>query len=75
MPNPGNWVPFVENVLNDPGVATDRIFTYDCTGCAPEEIKEVGISLRVRSSRPDPRTGQYREITLRGLAERKTSFP
>ena len=65
MPNPGNWVPFVENVLNNPAVPADAVFTYDCTGCAPERIRSVRIQLRVQSSRPE-----FRVITVGGMTRR-----
>ncbi len=77
MPNPATFVPFVENVLNNPADPLDPVFTYECTGaCTPEAIQSVGISLRVRSSRPDPRTRQFRVITLNGTARRmNSSYP
>ena len=77
MPNPANFVPFVENVLNDPANPLDRVFTYECTGACttPETIRTVHIRLRVRSSRPDPRTRQFRLITLNGTARRINLYP
>lgn len=65
-------LPFVVNVLNDPTNPADAIFSYTCksTPCTPKNIQQVQINLRVRSFGPDLKTGQYRVITLSGLAQR-----
>jgi prepilin-type N-terminal cleavage/methylation domain-containing protein len=70
----GNFVPFVENVVNDPANPADAVFTYVCDDgsatCTAENIRQVIIRLTVRSVRPDPKTGAFRQITLTGLAKR-----
>jgi len=70
--------PYLENVMN----GSLPIFSYVCDGgatqqpCAggptqfPSTIREVNISLMVRSLQPDPQTHQYRTITLDGQAMR-----
>ncbi len=65
-------VPFVVNVLNDPTNSSDAIFNYVCSGtpCTPKNLQQVQINLRVRSFGPDLKTGQYRVISLSGLAQR-----
>ncbi len=69
LPAAANFVPFVENVLNDPSNPADPVFTYQCSGgCTPDNVQSVGINLRVRSLRPDPKTGQLRVITVSGWA-------
>lgn len=76
----GFLVPYLENVMN--GSNSLPIFSYVCDGgptqqtCAggstqtPPTIREVNISLMVRSMQPDPQTHQYRTITLNGQAMR-----
>ncbi|MEE9235755.1 MAG: type II secretion system protein [Candidatus Acidoferrales bacterium] len=74
-------VPFVENVTQDPGQAIDptnnpAVFTYVCPGgtlavpgtCNPQDVEEVYIVLRVRSTLPDLQTGDPRMIVLQGAA-------
>lgn len=74
-----NLIPFVDNVLNDPSNPADAIFTYSCAGatpCAtPSDIRQVRINLRAQSFRADPKTGQFRQITLSGLAQRMNPIP
>jgi len=64
-------VPYLENVMN--GSNSLAIFSYVCDPGAlqqPSNIREVNISLMVRSLQPDPQTHQYRTITLNGQAMR-----
>lgn len=73
-------VPYLENVMN--GSKSLPIFSYVCDGpptqqpCAggptqtPSNIREVNISLMVRSLQPDPQTQQYRTIVVTGQAVR-----
>jgi type II secretory pathway pseudopilin PulG len=72
-------VPYLENVMN--GSNSLPIFSYvcdagltqqPCDGATqlPSNIREVNISLMVRSLQPDPQTHQYRTITLNGQAMR-----
>ncbi len=73
-------VPYLENVMN--GSNSLPIFSYVCDAgptqqpCAggptqlPSSIREVNISLMVRSLQPDPQTHQYRTVTLTGQAMR-----
>ncbi len=74
-----NLVPIVANVLNDPSNPADAIFTYSCAGatpCAtPSDIRQVRINLRVQSFHADPKTRQFRQITLSGLAQRMNPVP
>jgi type II secretory pathway pseudopilin PulG len=74
----GWLVVYLENVMN----GSLPIFSYvrdggptpqPCNGGAtqtPSSIREVNISLMVRSLQPDPQTQQYRTITLNGRAMR-----
>jgi hypothetical protein len=67
----GSLVPYLENVMN--GSNSLPIFSYVCDAGAlqqPSNIREVNISLMVRSLQPDPQTQQYRTITLNGQAMR-----
>src|SRR6266478_8367772 len=72
-------VPYLENVMN--GSNSLPIFSYVCdagqtqqpcdgTTQLPSSIREVNVSLMVRSLQPDPQTQQYRTITLNGQATR-----
>lgn len=73
-------VSYLENVMN--GSNSLPIFSYVCDGeptqqpCnggptqSPSTIREVNISLMVRSLQPDPQTHQYRTVTLNGQAMR-----
>ena len=73
-------VSYLENVMN--GSNSLPIFSYVCDGeptqqpCnggptqSPSTIREVNISLMVRSLQPDPQTHQYRTVTLNGEAMR-----
>src|SRR5260370_41350865 len=64
-------VPYLENVMN--GNNSLPIFSYVCDPGAlqqPSNIREVNVSLMVRSQQPDPQTHQYRTITLNGQAMR-----
>ena len=81
---PVSNIPFVENVVQDPaagvGANNPALFTYECDPkyivvpgtqiCTAEHVKNVYISLQVRSTRGDIRTGQFRQITLQGEASR-----
>jgi Tfp pilus assembly protein PilW len=63
--------PYLENVMN--GNNSLAIFSYGYDAGAlpqPSYIREVNISLMVRSLQPDPQTHQYRTITLNGQAMR-----
>jgi hypothetical protein len=72
--------PYLENVMN--GSNALPVFSYVCDGeptqqpCnggptqLPSTIREVNISLMVRSLQPDLQTHQYRTITLNGQAMR-----
>ena len=63
--------PYLENVMN--GSNSLPIFSYVCDpGAAqqPSNIREVNISLMVRSLQPDPQTHQYRTIVVTGQAMR-----
>jgi len=63
-------VPYLENVMN--GSLPIFSYSYDAgvTLQQPSNIREVNISLMVRSLQPDPQTHQYRTITLNGQAMR-----
>jgi hypothetical protein len=70
----GQLVPYLDNVQN----GAIPVFTY-CygSGCSdtttphqPSQIREVNITLMLRSSRPDPQTNQYRTVTVTGQAVR-----
>jgi len=77
-------IPFVEHVVQDPTAGASssgpQLFTYECDPnqilfagtqiCLAEHVKNVYISLRVRSTRRDIQTGQFRQITLQGAASR-----
>ncbi len=81
---PVSNIPFVENVVQDPGVGlganNPAVFDYECDPkyivvpgtqiCAAEHVKNVYLSLRVQSTRRDLQTGQFRQITLQGEASR-----
>jgi len=71
--------PFVEGVLNQPGVVGDEIFRYVCEAgmavCSPQNIVEVQIVVRARPMRRDIETRQYREVTLQGVARRVNPYP
>ena len=61
--------PYLENVMN----GSLPIFSYNYDAGAsqqPSNIREVNVSLVVRSLQPDPQTHQYRTITLNGQAMR-----
>jgi len=67
----GSLVPYLENVMN--GNNSLAIFSYVGDPGAseqPSNIREVNVSLMVRSLQPDPQTHQYRTITLNGQAMR-----
>ncbi|MGH9805552.1 MAG: PilW family protein [Candidatus Acidiferrales bacterium] len=82
--NPSN-VPFVEEVVQDPGAAVavtnPAVFTYECDPafvivgttnvCTADHIKSVYIALRVRSTRADLQTQQFRQITVRAMSSRQ----
>jgi hypothetical protein len=61
--------PYLDNVMN----GSLPIFSYSYDAGAthlPSNIREVNISLMVRSLQPDPQTKQYRTVTLTGQAVR-----
>lgn len=79
-------VPFVENITQFPPPAVaaannPAVFTYECDPlladpvnpaiCRAEHIKNVYVTLRVRSLRPDIQTQQFRVITIRGAGARQ----
>lgn len=73
-------VPFVEDIVQDPGAAISAtnppVFTYECdppssTLCLAEDIKNVIITLQVQSTRADLQTGQFRQIRIQGAASRQ----
>lgn len=73
-------VPFVEDIVQDPGAAISAanppVFTYECdpassTVCLAEDIKNVIITLQVQSTRADLQTGQFRQIRIQGAAARQ----
>ena len=72
-------VPMIEDVMNDPAGGADQwVFRYVCTGgvtvCAPGQIQEIHVELRVQTRSPNllvPATGgmlNYRTVTLRTVA-------
>jgi len=77
-------IPFVENVVQTPGLALGAtnppLFTYECEPnrvvvagtqiCLAEHVRNVYVSLRVQSTRPDVATGRFRQITVQGAARR-----
>jgi len=81
---PVSNVPFVENAVQDPGVAVGAnnpaLFTYECDPkyifmagmqiCTAEHVKNVYINVRVQSTRADLKTRQFRQITVQGAASR-----
>jgi type II secretory pathway pseudopilin PulG len=73
-----NWVPVLENILNDPNNPADAIFTYPCPGgiCpTADQLQQVQIKLVVQSYRRDPQTNQYRQITVEEVAQRMNPTP
>ncbi len=61
--------PYLENVMN--GSLPIFSYSYDAGASQqPSNIREVNVSLVVRSLQPDPQTHQYRTITLNGQAMR-----
>lgn len=67
------WLaPYLENVMN--GSNSLPIFSYVCDAGATQQqvsyIREVNVSLMVRSLQPDPQTQQYRTIVVTGRAMR-----
>lgn len=70
------FVPFVENVLPNPdGVP---LFQYVCKPsvpvCTPQFIRDVILTLTVRSPRRDPQTQQFRQITLQSAVRRLNPY-
>ena len=64
-------MPYLENVMN--GSNSLPMFSYLCdagTTGTPSDIRQVNVSLIVRSLQPDPQTKQFRTITLTGQAVR-----
>jgi prepilin-type N-terminal cleavage/methylation domain-containing protein len=85
--NNASNVPFVEEIVQipTPGVLAvannPAVFTYECDPlmadpvnpaiCRAEHIKNVYVTFRVRSLRPDIQTQQFRVITIRGAGARQ----
>jgi type II secretory pathway pseudopilin PulG len=64
-------VPYLENVMN--GSNSLPVFTYTVdpgSASTASNIRQVNVSLIVRSLQPDPQTKQFRTITLTGQAVR-----
>ncbi len=67
----GDLVPYLDNVIN-PTSTPVFSYTFD-TPTSPNQpsyIREVNVTLMVRSALPDPQTRQFRTITLTGQATR-----
>jgi type II secretory pathway pseudopilin PulG len=63
--------PYLDNVMNGSNSLPIFSYAYDAGAThTPSNIREVNISLMVRSLQPDPQTKQYRTITLTGQAVR-----
>jgi Tfp pilus assembly protein PilW len=67
----GALAPYLDNVINPTSVP---VFSYRFDSSASPQpasyIREVNITLMVRSALPDPQTQQFRTITLTGQATR-----
>ena len=63
----GALVPYLDNVINPTSVP---VFSYPPSAQPVSAIREVNITLMVRSALPDPQTQQFRTITLTGQATR-----
>jgi hypothetical protein len=67
----GQLVPYLDNVVNQPG---QPIFSYildDGTSVGPVmNIRKVNINLIVQSAQKDAQTNQFRTITVTGQAVR-----
>ena len=62
--------PYLDNVINP---TSAPVFSYPDASASPQPvslIREVNITLIVRSALPDPQTQQFRTITLTGQATR-----
>jgi Tfp pilus assembly protein PilW len=59
--------PYLDNVINPTSVP---VFSYPSSPQPVSSIREVNITLMVRSALPDPQTQQFRTITLTGQATR-----
>jgi len=74
-----NWIPILENVLNDPNNPADAIFTYpQCnSGVCPtaKQLQQVQINLRVQSYKADLQTNQFRQISVIEVAQRMNPTP
>lgn len=68
----GLLLPYLENVMNGSNSLAIFSYNYDAgtTLQQPSYIRQVNVSLMVRSLQPDPQTHQYRTITLNGQAMR-----
>lgn len=70
----GVMLPYLDNVMNGPGNRSVPIFKYrfDCINpppaSLPSNICKVSIELIVQAAQPDPKTGQFRTVTLTGDA-------
>jgi Tfp pilus assembly protein PilW len=63
----GYLAPYLDNVINTTSVP---VFSYPPSPQPVSSIREVNITLMVRSALPDPQTQQFRTITLTGQATR-----
>jgi type II secretory pathway pseudopilin PulG len=64
-------VPYLDNVMNGSDSLPMFSYLFDAgTIGTPSDIRQVNISLIVRSLQPDPQTKQFRTITLTGQAVR-----
>jgi len=67
-----SMVPYLDNVMN--GSTSLPMFSYvfdsGTITQTPSDIRQVNVSLIVRSLQPDPQTKQFRTITLTGQAVR-----
>ncbi len=74
-----NWMPILENVLNDPNNPADAIFSYpQCnTGACPtaKMLQQVQINLRIQSYKPNLQTNQYSQISVVEVAQRMNPTP
>jgi type II secretory pathway pseudopilin PulG len=64
-------VPYLDNVMNGSDSLPMFSYLFDAgTIGTPSDIRQVNISLIVRSLQPDPQTKQFHTITLTGQAVR-----
>jgi hypothetical protein len=67
----GQWVPYLDNVVNPPG---QPIFSYilddGTTSGLVTNIRKVNINLVVQATQKDAQTNQFRTVTVTGQAVR-----